>query len=413
MVRGNHGGLLLCGILVGLVSWASPGQAQTESLFAGIDELSASMLGQTEEPEGSYMKFLRGIEGSGYINVAYSYNFNDSERGSSPGPETPVRIFDVFHNEFTVHNAALRLSKPVDEENPVGFSFIGAVGKDGAVTQDPNIALGGNDLDVHEANIKIRAPDSLAVLGGTTFTVGKFLTSAGAEVIDAPENTMFSRTLLFGLAIPFVHTGVKADFSLIKQEESDEDLLAGQLGVANGWGNHNVGSAGSGGNFPTWLTSATFTPGGDLEPSVTLNYFVGEVTASGRYRNLIDIVAGLQLTEALSFSGNFDWTSDEAGSATGGYSNLWGFAGILKYQVTDEVYTAVRLEHVDDHDGFASGSPTHVRIFDVTGTVGWMPYSNLLLRGEVRVDTADGGAPYENGTEHTQTTVSVDASFLF
>ena len=44
---------------------------------------------------------------------------------------------------------------------------------------------------------------------GTEIDFGTFVTSAGAEVIEAPSNWNYSRSLLFAWAIPYYHFGLK------------------------------------------------------------------------------------------------------------------------------------------------------------------------------------------------------------
>ena len=252
--------------------------------------------------------------------------------------------------------------------------------------------------------------------------MGKFLTSAGGELIDAPHNDMFSRTLLFGLAIPFVHTGIKASRTIITHEDGSS-LLDASFGVANGWGNHNVGSSFGGGpsngNFPTWLMTASISPSDMF--SATVNYFVGETTQTGSYRNLIDIVASVKPMDDFTLSFNFDWVSDEAAVADPvkfgnlNYGDLWGLAAIARYDfaVGDKKnwYGAMRVEFFDDHEGVALGV-TNNEIWGLTWTLGYKPLESLLLRTEVRWDEADANI-YENGSSSSQVTASFDASFLF
>ncbi len=444
MERGLH--RFMVGMLVGVFTLAGTVRAQQADSYLPVDQLTAVMMGEDEaaspppsaveevDPTQSkpYLGILEGIQARGSINIGYAFNFNDAETGGGvpdpadpttkiPAQETPFRIFDIYHNEFTVHNAILYLEKPVDNDNLIGFAFTPSVGKDSAGTQGGNISFGGDDLDVLQLNIRIYTPDDIGVLGGTKFEIGKFLTSAGGEVIDAPYNDMFSRTWLFGLAIPFTHTGVRATRTLLTHED-ESSLVDLSLGIANGWDNHEVGSldpgtGSSNGNFPTWLNTLFFNFGGPMKALLTINDFVGETTTSGSYRNLLDIIGKVTVVENLTLSGNFDWITDEAGNvATGGYGELYGFAGIVRYDfgVMSDVtkwYVAMRGEYVDDRDGFAFGV-TGVDVYELTWTIGYRPVNSLLLRTELRYDKADTSV-FENGDSNNQTTLSFDVSLLF
>ena len=408
--------------------------AQTAGTIDGVSQLTAAMLGQVDgEPasigETTYAKddpsdygpieqVLKNVQARGYINVGYAYNFNNNQSsfpGGSPA-ETVGRVFDTYHNEFVLHQVGLYLTSEASNETPVGFSFGALLGKDAAVTANPTFVSGG-DIDILEANIQVYTPDSIGVLGGTVFTLGKFLTSAGNEVIDSAYNDNVSRSIMSGALVPFTHVGLKADTTIIEREDG-EAMLSLMLGIANGWGNQNTGSAvtaprGNGG-FPTWLTSATFSPGGALDPSLTVNWFVGETSRVGRYRNLLDLVASLQLFEGLSTSANFDYVTDEAGfvgGATGPFASAWSFSWIVRFDISDAMYIAGRWEHFEDTDGAFTGT-AHSHIDPLTATVGWWAFPNLLLRAELRVDPSNRKF-YGNGTDYTQTTLGFDASLVF
>ncbi len=69
----------------------------------------------------------------------------------------------------------------------------------------------------------------IALPGNLTLDFGKFATTAGAEVIEANKNWLYSRSLLFN-AIPLLHTGVRANLKI-------NDMLTLQGSVVNGWNN--------------------------------------------------------------------------------------------------------------------------------------------------------------------------------
>ena len=61
--------------------------------------------------------------------------------------------------------------------------------------------------------------------------VGKFVTPIGAEVIESQDNWNYTRSILFGYAIPFYHVGRARD----ARRERQGSPLAGYL--VNGWNN--------------------------------------------------------------------------------------------------------------------------------------------------------------------------------
>src|SRR4029079_1870297 len=72
---------------------------------------------------------------------------------------------------------------------------------------------------------------------GLQLDVGKFVTPHGAEVIEAKDNWNYSRSLLFSLAIPYYHTGVRATYSL-----NDKVSVMGAL--VNGWNDFKDNNSG-------------------------------------------------------------------------------------------------------------------------------------------------------------------------
>ena len=85
------------------------------------------------------------------------------------------------------------------------------------------------------------------MLGKLTLDFGKFYTTAGAEVIQANKNWLYSRSFLFN-NIPLVHTGARANLKV-------NDMLSLQASLVNGWNDDP--------DFNAWKTvgfSATITP---------------------------------------------------------------------------------------------------------------------------------------------------------
>src|SRR5207253_4743058 len=85
---------------------------------------------------------------------------------------------------------------------------------------------GGTDVFKHlqQAYLSYLAPAGK----GLQIDVGKFVTQHGAEVIETKDNWNYSRSLLFALAIPYYHMGVRASYTF-----NDTFTLMGD--VVTGW----------------------------------------------------------------------------------------------------------------------------------------------------------------------------------
>lgn len=418
-VRRFHAFVGACAIAVAAGSAAADESTTTPGL------LDSALFGQVPGSGPEANGFFDSIQFDGQIDVGYTYNFNHT---MLPGfPENPIRVFDVFHNQFTVHNAILNVHREADADHLFGFSLMPAFGTDGAITQLNGFNFGGNDLDLIEAYGSMYVPDDIPLLNGATIEVGKFLTSAGAEYIPSGENVMFSRSFLFGNAIPFTHTGVRLTKGLLPRGD-EEDMLTLMFGFANGWDALRDTNDGH-----------VFLTGASLEPfegfTTALNWFFGNTDRAGigdddSISHLIDIVSTYDFADTgFSISLNFDWYGDENNgtppiAAGAGYANYWGLSGIAKYEFDnpfsatedDKFYAAFRGEYVEDPDNFLTGLNAALGnsdfLYDLTWTLGYRPSEVVLCRVELRYDKAEN-AIFDNGSRHHQTTIAFNTVFSF
>src|SRR5207253_6287909 len=79
---------------------------------------------------------------------------------------------------------------------------------------------------IGQAYVSYMAPTG----SGLQIDFGKFVTPLGFEVIKTKDDWNYSRGLLFTLAIPFYHSGLRATYNV-----NDKLSLAGF--VVNGWNN--------------------------------------------------------------------------------------------------------------------------------------------------------------------------------
>jgi hypothetical protein len=327
----------------------------------------------------------------------------------------------------------LNVEKPVSDDSPVGFKVSPLIGQTAPFTQ--SFGLFNNDFDgdatsesdgnfdLVEAYIQGLIPSTGTVLKG-----GKFLTSAGAEVISAGGNDMFSRSFMFGLAIPFTHSGLLSTQPLLKHGADEADLLTASAGIANGWDQvKDVNEA------KVILTNLSYYPSDML--SFYLNFFYSFSEQSNNNTNgrtLVDLVAAIYPIadhKALKLLLNFDWAGEEDAAVTGGYAQWYGFSGIVRYDLSEQWYVAFRGEAFNDPDGARTGSifadqagnlADNVRLWELTFTLGYKPVDSLLLRTELRYDKAnqdvffhESGDAAGNADESHQMTIAFDAVFLF
>ena len=400
------------GLLSAPVVWAD--EPSTAALEAEIDALK-NRLARLESqmasrpaavapaPSGDVLSLpggLQGIELSGFIDTAYSYNFNEPEDLVNDG-----RIFDVVANSFVVHNAQLNISKGVDEYSPVGFGLVLMFGDDAEVVHPVGLFAGTDSIDIQQAYVEY-----LADVGeGLDLTFGKQATLIGAEVIESKDNWNYSRSYLFGLAIPFTHTGIRASYPL-------GETLSFTGGINNGWSVANETNIGKGieGQF-AWEDGPFFVSlTGMYSPEVS---GAGGLINDGADRWIADLVATYQVTDDLALMFNYDYGHDEDAGSTDTNAGWQGFATYAKYNVSDTWSLAGRYEFFRDNNGTklptlslpATNTVGDVSFQELTLTSEHQINPNLIARLEYRHDIANSAVfGHDEGFQNYQDTVAVE-----
>jgi hypothetical protein len=295
-----------------------------------------------------------GFEFGGMAYGSYQYNFNDPDSRVNS-----LRSLDQEHNSFTLDLAQIAIGKKFGDE--VAFASKLDFGKtarriasdwngDGALTDSEET----NDFELEEGYITYTP----SWAGGGSMKAGKFVTLLGAEVIEAPLNSNFSRSFLFGFAIPFTHTGILFTMPL-------NDKMSLSAGVVNGWDNVVDNNDGK-----TFLGNFTITPMEGL--TVLLNGVYGpEKTDTGSGpRGVFDLVTNYAF-DPFSVSLNFDYGSEGGAALDGGKETWKGFSGIVGVNLKDVVQlpTGVyfRGEVFDDDGGARTGTDQTLTEFTITG----------------------------------------------
>jgi len=330
----------------------------------------------TPEPEAPK------IDVTGFVDVYYGYNFN--------GVDPAFRTFDVQHNAFSLSLAEIAFAKGVTPESRVGFRVDLDFGK----TADLVAAYEPEDNGV-EIYKHIQQAYLSLLTGKVTWDVGKFVTPIGAEVIESQDNWNYTRSILFGYAIPFYHTGVRATVAA-----SDKLSLAGF--VTNGWNN----SSEMYGDFPCVALQATLKPSGSV--TWIANYMVGQEVAGddGDNRNLFDTTLSVTATPKFSLMANLDYGKE-------GDVTWWGVAGYAKLQARPNWALVGRYEYIDDSDGGFMLLGTKAQ--SITVTSDHLIAGSLKARLEYRTDFADDAVfPDDSGSlKDSQTTLSVGLVYSF
>lgn len=337
-----------------------------------------------------------GITMSGYVEAGYTQFLGDSANfrvfdgdyaGATAGRDANV-------SSFNLNQAAITIAKQPKEGAGAVINL--TAGQD-ADKISSNGSTSGDNFDVTQAFLQYAGQ-------GYTVMAGKFNTMAGAEVIAPTGNSNISRSILFGYAIPFTHTGARVQLPL-------SDSLSVFAGVNNGW--DQLSEADSGGK--TGELCVTYS-GGMLSAGVVA--YVGEEplvwgsSPTGR-RDLVDAVVTLKLSDALSVVLNADYGRQENTSGKGTSSEWQGVAGYVNFQASEAMRLSVRGELFDDKDGYRTGTSQDLK--ELTATVGYAVDKSFEVAAEVRQDMSnkDVFLDSDGKADDTQTSLALRGLYKF
>jgi Putative beta-barrel porin-2, OmpL-like. bbp2 len=369
-------------------------------------------------PPAAMPKFVFG----GLVDTYYMYNFTPAPNTNSvnffgpalPGAMGPVaagvgRAFDTNVNSMTLALAKLTMNASLDV---VSLQLDMGYGSVGNIINAANDGLGvtstSGSTQVPGAFLIEQAFGEISLPGNLTLDFGKFTTTAGAEVIEANKNWLYSRSLLFN-AIPLLHTGVRANLKI-------NDMVTVQGSVVNGWNNDP--------DLNAWKTiglSASITAS-PMVSIIATTYFGKEAaellpatTTPGDMRFLLDLVGAFTLSPAFGLNLNVDYIK-----AFDDIASDYQLGGALmgRYVLSDHLNVAARGEYLATHYAAAPGLGTTETISqgEVTAMLGIDVGKNFELRPEIRADFAGkvaGNTLLEGGTKSDAVTGTLAALTWF
>ena len=322
---------------------------------------------------------------TGFADGFYSFNNNHPTEGAN-GEMNDLYNFNQDANQPALSAAKLTLNH---DPGKIGAHFDFVYGRTNKLINAKN------QLEwVEQAFISTKPPKAK----GFELDLGKFVTSAGAETIEAKDNWNYSRSILFAWAIPYWHFGLRTSMPITKT-----DTLGVQ--VVNGWNNiiHDTGGVTVG------VTNAY------VQPKYTwfLNVYTGPANSPGQhaYRNLVDTTVLMTPTSKFNaylnvdFGANKDSISGEQGDNSKSY---WtGLAAAAHEQITARNAISGRVEFFNDQNGYSTGLNQTVKEGTLTYEYHWKV--GLLSRAEYRRDWSD--KPYfhrgADGMVDAQSTLTI------
>lgn len=310
---------------------------------------------------------------TGSVDVYYRFNFANAKSTLSTNNATS---FTNSHNSFELGMASVKVAHSFGKIGAVVDLGFGSRAREFSYNED------GITQAVKQAYVTF-APSSKV-----TFTMGKFGTHVGYELLDPQLNRNYSMSYMFSYG-PFSHTGLKMDVAV-------SGNFGFMLGVAN----------------PTDYISAPFEK----------KFFIGQLhyaTTNGKFTAYFNFVGGkdtsktgqaqydLVATAKVSdkFSIGFNGTLKNVKPDGGTRENFKGAALYLNVDPTEKVGFTVRGELFDDKKNVTGYFGT--KLYEATATLNLKPMSGLMIMPELRLDGASDPYFTKHDGAGTKSTFSV------
>ena len=328
-----------------------------------------------------FASFVRGITVFGTGDVYLMANAN-----RPPGGDNLLRNFDTRSGGVRLNYVEMAFERKTSDRVALGFRADLGAGPTANLVGAPEPGPSGLKY-VQQAYLSVRAP----IGSGLTIDAGKFVTPAGAEVIETQDNWNYSRSLLFSWAVPYYHAGVRVSYAVSDQVSATGFLL-------NGWNNVKDNN-----NAKSFGTQVLVAPSDRV--SLVGTWIGGaEQTDVDGWRNMLDAIVTVTVTPQVKLQLNADYVRDRGlGPAVGWH----GVAAAVRAELTPKWTLAPRVEWFSDPQGASTGVAQDV----VEGTITMQRAiaAGLSARVEYRVDRSTMAFfPNEDGTARRwQQTVGV------
>ncbi len=358
---------------IGVVSLASAAKAEEKAVNAVQTALSSTTI-------------------SGYVDTSAQWNFGTGNEFMPPykfgGPDKA--------DGFNLDVVQIRIEKPLDESDwAAGYRVDLWAGPDANTLNTQSIlSTGSGDFAIRQAYVNLRLP----VERGIDLKVGVFDSIIGYESVESPNDPNYTRS--YGHSIePQTHTGVLASYRF-------SDLVSASVGIANTMGKPindrafapiQPAPVAKAESYKSYMGSVALTApdsmgflaGSTLYGGVVNGFdesYAGNATSWYVGATMATPVTGLRLGAA------FDALDVHNPDAVRG-GETWAVAGYVSYQATEKLSLHGRAEYLRDRgeQKFFTGFPD--KVLEMTATVQYDLWKNVLSRLELRWDHSLTGAP--------------------
>jgi len=298
---------------------------------------------------------------TGSLDAYYRYNFQNAK---DSGHTNNYTSFTNSQNSFELGMASIKADYAIGKvDGVIDLGF-------GRRAQEFSYNDGGSMAAIKQAYVSFAPSDKVK------FTMGKWATHVGYELLDAYLNRNYSMDYMFSYG-PFFHTGLKMDVTANKN-------FAFMVGVSN----------------PNDMTTASFSKkfflgqvhftSTNAKVNAYLNYVGGKDSYETMSNQVDAVVTGTISSKfSIGYNGTVKFAKPDGKSNS---DSWWGSAVYLNFDPTSVFGLTARAEYFDDEDGVAG---FYNKIFDFTLS-GNVHLGNLTIIPEFRVDSGEEPLFYKN-----------------
>ena len=314
---------------------------------------------------------------SGSVDAYYRYNFHNAK---DSGRTNNYTSFTNSQNSFELGMASVKADYAIGKVDGVIDLGFGRRAQEFSYNDEGAMAA------IKQAYVSFAASDKVK------FTMGKWATHVGYELLDAYLNRNYSMDYMFSYG-PFFHTGLKMDVTASKN-------FAFMVGVSN----------------PNDMTTASFSS----------KFFLGQVhftSTNAKVNAYVNYVGGKDATDAVTNQFDAVVTGTISSKFSVGYNGTvklskadgksssdswWGSAVYLNFDPTSVFGLTARGEYFNDEKGVAG---FYNKIFDFTLS-GNIRLGNLTIIPEFRVDSGEEPLFFKNEDTDAPTAKSTGSFIL-
>ncbi|HET9825073.1 MAG TPA: outer membrane beta-barrel protein [Chitinophagaceae bacterium] len=306
---------------------------------------------------------------SGSVDAYYRFNFHNAK---DSGYTNNYTSFTNSQNSFELGMASIKGDYSVGKVDAVLDLGFGRRAEEFSYNDSKTLAAVKQAYVSYAPSTKVK------------FTMGKWATHVGYELLDAYLNRNYSMDYLFSYG-PFFHTGIKMDVTATKN-------IGFMVGVANPTDHSTASFAKKNFLGQVHLVSS------NAKVNAFLNY-VGGKDMSDATTNQFDAVITATISSKFNVAYNGSVKSIKADGKSSNDS-WWGSAVYLNYDPWSVFGLTARGEYFDDEKGVAG---FYNKIFDFTLS-GNVRVNNLTIIPEFRLDSGEEPLFYKNSGELVKST---------